>query len=134
MRKYLLIVAGLVSLALGIIGIFLPILPTTCFLLLSTYCFARSSPRLHGWLLNHRWLGPRIRLYMEHHAVTFRTKVVALATLWTSIILSAVLVRNLIVGGILLLVAVAVSIHLLTLKTYSLEEGAQAKEAEKTPA
>ncbi len=134
MKKHLLAAAGLVSLALGVLGIFLPILPTTCFLLFAAYCFARSSPRLHDWLLNHRWLGPRIKLYMEHRAVTRRTKIVALATLWGSILLSAILVRNLIVGGILLLVAVAVSVHLLSLKTYRLEEDAQGKEAEETPA
>ncbi len=133
MKKSLLVAAGIVSLGLGILGIFLPLLPTTCFLLLSTYCFAKSSPRLHAWLLNHKWLGPRIRLYTEHRSVTKRTKIVALSTLWASIILSAFLIGNLIVGAVLVLIAIAVSAHLLTLKTWKPDADA-APEAEKAPA
>jgi uncharacterized membrane protein YbaN (DUF454 family) len=135
MKKHLLIAAGLLSLALGIVGIFLPLLPTTCFLLLATYFFARSSPRLHAWLLNHRVLGRRIRLYIEHKSVTKNTKIVALATLWSSIILSIVLVDWLVVRAILLLVAIGVSAHLLLLRTYRPEENTteeNIREAERT--
>ena len=61
--RYLLMAVGWVSVVLGVIGIFLPVLPTTPFLLLAAACFARSSPRFYQWLINHRQLGPWIRDY-----------------------------------------------------------------------
>lgn len=118
MKKYLLITAGLLSLAVGIVGLFLPLIPTTGPLILSTFCFARSSPRLHAWILGHPTFGPRIKLYLERRALTLKTKVVAVSTLWASILLSAFLVDKLLVRIILVLIAVGVSTYLLHLKTY----------------
>lgn len=118
MKKYLLIGAGLLSLAVGILGIFLPLIPTTGPLILATFCFAKSSPRLHAWIINHPTFGPRIKLYLERRALTVKTKVVAISTLWASILLSAFLVDKLVVRIILLLIAVGVSTYLLHLKTY----------------
>ncbi len=68
-RRYVLIGTGALSLALGLIGIVVPLLPTTPFLLLSTICFANSSPRLHAWLLSHPQLGPPILAWQQHHAI-----------------------------------------------------------------
>lgn len=62
-------VAGTVSLLLGIAGVFLPVLPTTPFVLFAAACFARSSPRVHGWLLDHRVTGPIVREWEEHRAM-----------------------------------------------------------------
>ncbi len=70
-------VAGLISLVLGIIGIVLPILPTTPFLLLSAFCFDRSSPALHNWLMNHRWFGPPIHNWQKYGAMSKLAKVTA---------------------------------------------------------
>ena len=70
-------VAGLVSLALGVIGIFLPLLPTTPLLLLAAYCFGRGSERLLKWLLEHPRLGPPIRDWREHRAISRRAKILA---------------------------------------------------------
>jgi uncharacterized membrane protein YbaN (DUF454 family) len=67
-------VAGLVSLALGILGIALPLLPTTPFLLLAAFCFGRSSERLQRWLLDHPRLGPPIRDWREHRAISPKAK------------------------------------------------------------
>lgn len=69
--------AGFTALALGLIGIVLPLLPTTPFVLLAAACFARSSERFHGWLLNHRIAGPLIREWREYRAMPRRAKRVA---------------------------------------------------------
>ncbi len=83
--KSLLIAVGLLSLGLGIVGIALPVLPTTPFLLLAAACFARSSERLYFWLLSHRWFGPYLRNWREHKAITLRAKVIILISLWFSL-------------------------------------------------
>lgn len=75
------LVIGLTSLALGIVGVVLPLLPTAPFVLLSAYCFARSSPRLHDWLLTHRSFGPLIRNWEQHRAIAPRAKLLALASM-----------------------------------------------------
>jgi len=116
-KKYLLIAAGLVSLGLGVIGIFLPLLPTTPFLLLSAFCFIRSSQRLYLWLVNHRIFGAYIHDYLKYRAVPRKTKIFALALLWGTISLSIFLIPGLIVRIILAAVALGVSLHILSLKT-----------------
>ena len=73
--------AGLVSLALGIAGIFLPVLPTTPLVLLAATCFARSYRPFHEWLLNHRVFGPTLRDWYEHRSLKRRTKLVAITTM-----------------------------------------------------
>jgi hypothetical protein len=75
----LLIVAGVTCVALGVIGIFLPLLPTTPFMLLAAACFARSSRRFHEWLLANRTFGPLIREWERHRSIPRRTKLTAIA-------------------------------------------------------
>ncbi|BBL34681.1 hypothetical protein Nstercoris_00920 [Nitrosomonas stercoris] len=72
--RWLYMSIGIIALLLGIAGIFLPILPTTPFILLATGCFARSSKRFHGYLLNHRIAGPIIQEWCEHRSVTRQVK------------------------------------------------------------
>ena len=83
--KTLLAILGAVSLALGIAGIFLPLLPTTPFLLLSAALWVRSSPRLYAWLLAHPRLGPYIRDFREHRAIPLRAKLLSLTLLWLTL-------------------------------------------------
>ena len=71
-------VAGFLFLALGVIGLFVPLLPTTPFVLLSAACFVRSSPRLHAWLLGTQLFGPLIREWEEHRSIPYRTKIFAI--------------------------------------------------------
>ncbi len=77
-RRHLWLAFGWASLGLGALGVLLPLLPTTPFLILSAYCFSRSSERLHAWLLNHRMLGPPIENWRAHRAVSGRAKLSAL--------------------------------------------------------
>lgn len=82
--KPLFAAAGGISLALGILGIFLPLLPTTPFLLLASWCFLRGSPRAHRWMHEHSRLGPYLTAYEEGRGIPLRAKVIAIAVLWVS--------------------------------------------------
>ena len=79
--RALLWVAGSVSLVLGIIGVVLPGLPTTPFILLAAACYAKASPRLHQWLLNHRWFGAMLRDWERDHSLTRRSKTIAVVSM-----------------------------------------------------
>jgi uncharacterized membrane protein YbaN (DUF454 family) len=118
--RALLIVAGSISLALGAVGIFLPVLPTTPFLLLSAACYMRSSERLLNWLLNNRWFGQYIKNYQEGKGIPKKTKIIALSFLWITILYSTCFVVDeiLIAQVALLLVAAGVSIHLIRTPTF----------------
>lgn len=116
------LIAGLLALSAGIVGIFLPVLPTTPFLLLAAACFLRSSKRLYNWLTRHRWLGDYIKSYLKFRAVSTGSKVVAIILLWSTIVVTAVFfARPLWLRILLGVVAVGVTIHLLCLKTLTVE-------------
>lgn len=108
--RWLLLIAGWISLVLGLIGILLPVMPTTPFLLLAAACFLRSSPRFYHWLVNHRWLGPYLRLYLDGKGIPRRAKIGIITILWLTMTPTALLIvpwRWL--SAVLLLIALAVS-------------------------
>lgn len=111
------VVAGSISLALGIIGIFVPVLPTTPFLLLASACYLRGSERMHRWLLSHGRLGKYIRDFEAGRGIPARAKFVAIAMLWISIAFAVELVGHPLGAVAMLLVAGAVTIYLLRLPT-----------------
>lgn len=112
-------VAGTVSLVFGVIGIVLPVLPTTPLLLLALACYCRSSERMTHWMLNNKYFGKYIKNYREGKGIPLKTKLVALAILWTTIVFSAFfMIPILLVQVILFAVAVGVTIHLVKLPTY----------------
>lgn len=88
--RYLLIALGTLSLVAGVIGVFVPVWPTTPFLLLSAACFLRSSDRLYEWLVTHRHLGAYVRDFMSGQGIPLRTKAVALTTMWVTTTASSV--------------------------------------------
>ena len=84
--KTLFILLGAVSLLLGLVGIFVPLLPTTPFLLLAAALWVRSSPKLYVWLLSHRRLGPYIRNFRENRAIPLHAKIVSVTLLWATLL------------------------------------------------
>ena len=103
---------------LGVVGMILPVLPTTPFLLLAAVCYAHSSPRFYHWLLNNRWFGEYIRNYREGNGMPLRQKIITIGLLWLTIGLSVVYAVSLWwVRLILLGIAVGVTTHLVSIKT-----------------
>ena len=116
--KKLLVLLGFVSLFLGIIGIVIPLLPTTPFLLLSAACFIQGSDRLYQWLMNNRIFGSYIRNYAEYKAIPLKTKILAISFLWITILYSSIFILESVYIRILLVaIAVAVTIHILHFNT-----------------
>jgi uncharacterized membrane protein YbaN (DUF454 family) len=114
----LLIVAGTICVGLGVLGIFLPLLPTTPFLLLAAACYGSSSRRFFRWLLNNKWFGSYLRDYHEKKGIPLRVKVWAVSLLWVTILFcAAIVVDNLLVRIALILIAGGVTIHVLRIRT-----------------
>ncbi len=104
---------------LGALGIFLPLLPTTPFLLLAAACYVRSSERLYRRLISIRWVGRYIKNYREGRGVPLFTKVTGIGLLWITIGYSVFyVVDSLIIRIVLMLIAVGVTAHLVFMKTY----------------
>ena len=116
LKRHLLIATGTICLAIGVIGIFTPILPTTPFLLLAAACYLRSSPRFHSWLMNNRIFGTYIRNYTEGRGIPLRVKLFTIALLWVTIGISIWATANLIVTAVLLVVAVGVTLHIVFIR------------------
>jgi len=118
LKRRLLIVAGTIATAIGIIGIFIPILPTTPFLLLAAACYLRSSQKFYHWLLNNRLFGAYVRNYLQGKGMPRKIKVFTILLLWTTITCSIVFaVQSLIIRVVLLVIAVGVSVHIVLIKT-----------------
>ena len=121
--KGLYFLAGTISMSLGIIGIVLPILPTTPFLLLAAACYARSSQRFYNWLLNNRILGAYIRNYIEGKGMPIKVKIFTVSLLWTTILISAFLFIQIIwIRYVLIIIAIAVTIHIILIRPKKKEE------------
>lgn len=110
LRRNLLVLAGLLSLGLAGLGVLLPGLPTTPFVLLAAGCFAKASPALHGWMLRHRWMGPMVRDWEAHRSLPYRIKVLAISMMVLMVGLSAWQLAHLpwVQGSVLLAGAIGV--------------------------
>lgn len=114
LTRLLLVCGGTVAVGVGVIGVFVPLLPTTPFLLLAAFLYARSSKQLHDWLLGNRWIGAYLRRYYECRSMTRRHKTFTLIFLWAVIGLSAAFGVDVWWARLLLgVVAVGVTVHLL---------------------
>jgi uncharacterized membrane protein YbaN (DUF454 family) len=103
---------GTLSLGLGLLGVFIPLLPTTCFLLLAAWCYARSSQRLYDKLLTARLIGPYLQRYRDSRVIPPRVKVGALVMMWITIGYAVVTYPNWVVRLTLLAIAIGVTLHL----------------------
>ncbi|QLF91901.1 YbaN family protein [Pseudomonas sp. ABC1] len=112
-----LLTVGCLSVALGVLGIFLPVLPTTPFLLLAAACFVRSSRRFYEWLVGHPRLGPWFRDYLEGRGIPLKGKLYAIGLMWLSIGFSCWIVPLPWARLAMLTSAVLVSIYILRQKT-----------------
>ncbi|MCZ7613567.1 MAG: YbaN family protein [Ignavibacteriaceae bacterium] len=114
--KYFYLVSGFLLVTIGVIGIFLPVLPTTIFLILASACFIKSSPQANEWLRNHKVLGMYIKNYQDGTGLTIKSKIINISLLWLMISVSAFLFTELwYIRLLLFLIAVGVTIHLSSL-------------------
>ncbi len=102
--RFIYLISGFSTLIFAVLGVFLPLLPTTPFLLLSAFCFARSSEKLHIWLLEHPYLGQNIQNWQENGSISRKAKVTSMAMILLTIVLSVVLQ----IHGSLLLIQIVV--------------------------
>ena len=115
--KFLYLILGTLSLVLGIIGIFLPVLPTTPLLLLTAFCYYRGSERLYSWLMGHPYLGSYIRNFRENRIIPRRVKVYTLLLLWVSLLFCAYILDPLWLKCLMIGIAVGVTWHILSYKS-----------------
>jgi uncharacterized membrane protein YbaN (DUF454 family) len=108
---------GMCAVALGVLGMFLPLLPTVPFLLLATFCFSKSSPAWKEKILRHPFIGKPLREWLQYKGIRKKGKIFSLLFLWTGILISIYFVAILWIRVVLLIVAVAVTLHILSFKT-----------------
>lgn len=116
--KAFLIVIGFLAVGLGILGMFIPVLPTTPFLLLAAACFARSSKRFYHWLLNNKWFGSYIKNYREGKGIPLKIKILSMGFMWITILTSSIFfLDNIYIRILLIVIAIIVTIHISLIKT-----------------
>ena len=118
LRRGVYFAMGAGSVVMGVIGIFVPLWPTTCFLLLAGWCFARSSRRAERWLHENRFFGRYIRDYRERGVISPRVRLTSVVTLWAFMALTGIALEGRVwVVALLVLVGGAVTLHLYSLPT-----------------
>ncbi|WP_423783280.1 YbaN family protein [Fusobacterium perfoetens] len=117
LKKSIFFILGLISIILGTVGIFLPLLPTTPFLLFSLFCFGKSSKRFHNFILENKIFGKYIRDYHEKKGITLKNKINVLLILSISISFSIYKVNQIHLRIFLIVVFLGVTYHILSLKT-----------------
>lgn len=117
--RILFIVLGMLMVGIGVIGLLLPVMPTTPFLLLAAFFFARSSKRFYNWLITNRFFGEHIKNYREKRGIKLWVKILTILSLWISITFSAfVFVSNIYVRAVMFLAAALVTIHVMMVRTF----------------
>lgn len=118
LRKTALIIFGSLFILLGVIGIFLPLLPTTPFILLGAACYMKGSQKLYNWLINNKLFGIYIKHYYEGKGIAPNIKLITIVFLWTSILFSVIFVVPVQHFRIILIfIAIAVTWHIISIKS-----------------
>ncbi|MFH1542643.1 MAG: YbaN family protein [bacterium] len=119
MIRIFLIILGTFFVGLAFLGVVLPLLPTTPFLLLAAACYARSSDKFYNWLMTNRLFGEYIRNYRAGKGIPVKTKILAISLLWLTIGYSTIFVISVLIGKVsMMLIAAGVSWHLTSLPSY----------------
>lgn len=119
--RLLLLLVGFLSIALGVLGIFLPVLPTTPFLLLAAACFIRTSPKFYDWLVGHPKLGKYVVYYLDGKGIPKKAKIYTLIVLWFTMITTAfIIVDSQIVRVVLPSIGLLVSIYIIRQPTLAI--------------
>ena len=118
LKRRLFVIAGTIALGIGVVGIIVPVLPTTPFLLLAAICYMRGSQRLYNALLCNRFIGNYVRNYLEGRGMSLKMKIWTISLLWVAIVCTATLATaSLTIRIILAVVLIGVTIHILFIKT-----------------
>lgn len=121
--KILVLGLGWLCVVLGFLGIFLPVLPTTPFLLLAAACFVRTSPKFYQWLVEHPRMGKYLVYYLDGKGMPLRAKIYTLVLMWVTMLLTAfVLVNRPMLHWLLPIIGVCVSIYIVRLPTLKLRD------------
>ena len=115
--RWTLLLAGTVFVGIGILGIFLPLLPTTVFFLMAAWCYARSSRKFYDWLHHNKYFGKYLENYREGKGITRSSKISTIIILWGGILYSIFVTHSLILQLILLAIAIGVTIHVVMIPT-----------------
>ncbi|WP_213367769.1 YbaN family protein [Mesobacillus boroniphilus] len=116
--KVFLIIIGTLSITLGVIGIVVPLLPTTPLILLGAACYVKASDKLYRRLIRNKWLGGYIRDFREKNGITLKNKVLSLSLMWVSILVTILFLGiNFWLAGVLIVIAVTVSAYILSFDT-----------------
>ena len=115
--KLLFIILGTLFLLVGILGVVLPLLPATPFLLLASACYVRGSQTLHRWLMSNKYLGTYTTAIKEHRGMPLQAKILTIAVLWASLLFSLARVDSLLLDAALLVVGIGVTALIVRLKT-----------------
>jgi uncharacterized membrane protein YbaN (DUF454 family) len=116
-KKLSLILLGSVLLALGIVGIFMPLLPTTPFVIGAALCYSHSTSQIYNRIIKNRYFGPYIENYKTGVGISLRNKIQGVAALWIILLISAFILDSLVLKLIFIIVGVAVTAHILSIKT-----------------
>lgn len=134
MQRYLLIISGLFFVALGGVGVVVPGLPTTVFILMAAACFAKSSPALHHWLVANRLFGPMIYHWEKSRSIPRRARKMALLTIAIVGVISLIALQGLylkLLVALLLVIPVVILLRLKTVEENALLDTSSVRQAEK---
>ncbi len=116
--RWTLLFAGTVFVGIGILGIFLPLLPTTVFFLMAAWCYAHSSKKFYNWLHHNKYFGKYLKNYREGKGTTRSSKISIIVILWAGILYSIFVTQSFVIHLILLIIAIGVTIHIVVIPTH----------------
>jgi len=117
MKNLILTMFGFIFLGLGVVGVSIPVMPTTPFVLLAAACFSVSNKKIFNWLQKNRFFGPYIENYRTKQGIKKSLKIISIFILWSGLIISMVIMRTMWIYIMLGIVGICVTIHLLLIKT-----------------